>query len=136
MGAKPRIAILFTGYSAFLLLVVVAFVRGLLSPRAVGVVGILAMIGFSVLTSIVFKKHPLSAVMSPSKPIDAITRRQRIRAIRNCKLLVLVMVLCLLYGLLQFDKASLFPELVGIIVNLCITTSLIYIIVRLQRSLR
>lgn len=94
------------------------------------------MIGFTVITSIVFKKHPLSTVMSPGKPIDAITRRQRIRAIRNCKLLVLVLVLCLLYGLLQFDKAFPFPDLVGIIINLCFMAGLICVIVRLQRSLR
>jgi hypothetical protein len=138
MGAK-RIAILCAGYSAFLLLLVVAFARGLLSPRALGVVGLLGMIGFALIFFTVFKngaKRAASVVVSPSAPLDATTRRQRIRTIRSCKLLVLVLVLSLLYGLLQVGKASLFPELAGIIVNLCITTSLIYVIVRLQRSLR
>jgi len=90
MGAK-RIAILCAGYSAFLLLVVVAFVRKLLSPQALGVVGLLGMIGFAIITYIVLKKQPLSTVvMSPSKPLDAITRRKRIRAIRSCKLFAFV----------------------------------------------
>jgi hypothetical protein len=138
MGAK-RIAILCASYSAFLLLVVVAFVRGLLSPRALGVVGLFGMVAFALVFFIAFKrrsKRAASIVVSPSAPLDASGRKKRVRTIRYCKVLVVVLVFILLNGLREIGRGPLFPQMIGATVNLGITTYLVWLIVRLRRSLR
>jgi hypothetical protein len=119
-----------------MVLLALAFSRGLLSPRGLGI-AILALGVAAGIWAVLIVKKSAKEFKEPSGPsglsIDAVTRKRRLLGIRVGKIAIVVLALLLIFGLLQ--GGPLLPLLVGAIVNLCIMGAVIQVVVRLQRSL-
>jgi hypothetical protein len=123
------------------LLLVREHIVGTLSPR--GFAAALALLGLASCLVVVFglfmlgrKRAAQSQEATAVVPLDPATRKQRIFFIRVWKGMIALLVLGLVTGL---DRARGFPvweTLVVVAMNLAMTASLIWVVVRLQRSLR
>lgn len=65
---------------------------------------------------------------------DEATRKRRLLAIRCGKAMIVLMVIALVTGLIR--GGPFLPVMVGVIMNICITASLMWWIDRLQKSLQ
>jgi uncharacterized membrane protein len=69
-------------------------------------------------------------------PLDPVTRKQRMFFIKLWKLMIALSILGLVTGLSRAREMNLWVTLGSVAINLAITASLIWAVVRLQRSLK
>jgi hypothetical protein len=72
----------------------------------------------------------------PDEPTDEPMRQRQVRQIKRAKIGIVVLVLLLLNGLRMFRAEPLFPQLVGITVNLCMIAGLVCLVVRLRKQMQ
>lgn len=116
-----------------MVLLALAFSRGLLPPRGLGIAILALGVAAGIWAVLIVKKSAKEFKGPSGLSIDAVTRKRRLLGIRVGKIAIVVLALLLIFGLLQ--GGPLFPLLVGAIVNLCIMGAVIQVVVRLQRSL-
>jgi hypothetical protein len=126
----------FACFVSVVLLLIHEYKAGSLSPRGFGTAcGLL--IGASYLVAVLgMVKGAAQSPVAAVAPLDPATRKQRTMAIKVWKGMIVLLVLGLVTGV---GKARDFPVWeMGVIVamNLTMTTSLIWVVVRLQRSLK
>lgn len=119
------------------LLLVHEYSVGYLSPRGFGVAGGL-LIGASFLVAVfgMVKGAAQSLEATAAAPLDPATRKQRTFAIQVWKLIIALLVLGLVSGLSKARDFPVWETLVLVAMNLAMTASLIWVVVRLQRSLK
>ncbi len=119
------------------LLLVHEYSVGYLSSRGFGVAGGL-LIGASSLVAVsgMVKQTAQSLEATPAAPLDPATRKQRVFAIQVWKLIIALLVLGLVSGLSKARDFPVWETLVLVATNLAMTASLIWVVVRLQRSLK
>ena len=69
-------------------------------------------------------------------PVDDSTRRRYSRQIRIAKIAIVVLVALLLNGLRRFESGPVGPQLVGIAVNLAMIASLVWVVLRLRKTIQ
>lgn len=82
------------------------------------------------------KQTAQSLEATPAAPLDPATRKQRVFAIQVWKLIIALLVLGLVSGLSKARDFPVWETLVLVATNLAMTASLIWVVVRLQRSLK
>jgi hypothetical protein len=113
-------------------LLVLAFSRGFLSPRGLGIALLIMCVAIGSVA--IIKKSAKEFAILPGTSIDdTTTRKRRLLGIRAGKAMIALLALTLVLGL--FRGGPLAPVLVGIAVNLAMMLSLIWWVLRLQRSL-
>lgn len=127
--------LLFSAYSVgAMTLLVLAFSRGFLSPRGLGIALLIMCIAIgSVAVAIIKKSAKEFAILLGTSIDETTTRKRRLLGIRAGKAMIALLALTLVLGL--FRGGPLAPVLVGIAVNLAMMLSLIWWVLRLQRSL-
>jgi hypothetical protein len=68
-------------------------------------------------------------------PINEATRKRRVLGIRVGQLAIVVLFVLLLNGLREIGRVPTLPVLVGAGINLCIIAAVVWVIVRLQKTL-
>lgn len=131
-------AILFSAcFIAVWLLVIHEFIVGSLSPRGVGIAGGF-LIGVSYLVFVlgIVKRTAQSLKETPAVPLDPATREQRMVTIRAWKLVIALLVLGLVTGLGKMARElPVWETMVLVAINLGLTGSIVWVVVRLRRSL-
>jgi hypothetical protein len=92
-------------------------VEHVLQPRMLGILGLANFIGSFLILWAALKRAPI--------PDRDITREQRIRAVKNSKLLIAIYVFALINGLLHIRDFPVIGIVVGIAVNVLILIALI-----------
>ena len=109
--------------------------RGLLSPRALAIALLVVFACFGGGWVFIARKAPKELTgtpESPLSPIDEATRKRRLLAIRAGKGMIALLVMSLIIGL--FRGGPFLPVAVGVVMNLAITASVIWWVMRLERS--
>jgi len=121
------------------LLITLAFIRGFLSPRALGIALLLLVLTEAALfVRIVRKVDNRSRLQPDPHCTDDAERKRRLLYIRLGKLVILFLFLFLLLinGLFKLRDGPLMPLLVGIAINILATFAVARTVMRLQSSLK
>jgi len=141
---RTKFLLWMVSFSCLLFLLVMAFLKGILSLRGFGIAGIFISVSGAIALMLIFQsiqksvKEYRNELGSPDGALDADERERSKRQIRVLKRAIGFMVFALIYGLLETkDYADFFfPRLIGAAVNLCITGWLIHTLVRAQKNLK
>jgi hypothetical protein len=131
-----RLLLLFVCSMGIVILLAREFSHGVLSSHAFEVGLLIVAVGMGVSAMVIVTKtaKELRGVTGPpGTALDEITRRRRLLGIRAGKAMIALLTIALVFGL--FRGGPLVPVLVGIAMNLVMMLSLIWWVVRLQRSL-
>ena len=113
------------------------FSRGVISPRALGVIALILSIAIFVWSVRIVKRSAPESSLSPSlqgsSDSDIQTRKRRLLRIRQCEIAIAILALLLVFGILK--GGPLLPVLVGASFNLCLMVVLIRVVMRLKKSL-
>jgi len=136
-SAIKRSVLQFAAASAVVLLVVAREeVVGALSPRALGIVGILLWVGGFVFLTLRFRainRNFKSADQPALDSSDPAIRKKVMRSIRVLRVGLIMMPVFLIYGLSATSGEPVFPRITGAVINLFITWS-IYRALRAERT--
>jgi uncharacterized membrane protein len=136
-SAIKKSVLQFAVASAVVLLVVAREeVAGALSPRTLGIVGILLWVGgfaFLVLRFRAINRKYKSTEQPVLEPGDPTARKKIVRSIRSLKLGLIMMPVALVIGLLATIGEPILPRITGAVMNLLITWTL-YKAIRAQKS--
>lgn len=123
--------------SAVVLLVVAREeVVGALSPRALGIVGLLLWVGgfvFLTLRLRAINRNFKSADQPALDSSDPAVRKKIMRSIRILRVGIVMMPVFLIYGLSVTTGEPLFPRITGAVINICMTWSF-YHALRIERA--
>ena len=114
------------------------FANGILSPRGLGIALLTVCVAVGIGVVIVTRKTAaeLSETSEPlGIPINEATRKRRVLGIRVGQLAIVVLFVLLLNGLREIGRVPTLPVLVGAGINLCIIAAVVWVIVRLQKTL-
>jgi hypothetical protein len=125
-----KLVLLFTlCYSVVLMIFVGAFMLKILSPRGFGIAGLLSMIvGTAVLTLLMRKARQKFPATLASQELDPDSRKRLRRSLRITKTYIAFLVFALIYGTWSTRGGPLWPRLVGIAINLCLTAALVNVV--------
>ena len=111
-------------YAVVLLLVVREEVVGALSPKGLGVAGLLLMVGGSVFLASRFRainRTYKSAEQPALVSGDPVVHQKLVRSIRSLRVGLFMMPTVLIYALFATKGESVFPRITGAVMNLLIT---------------
>jgi hypothetical protein len=131
-----RLLLLLVCSMGMLILLAREFSHGVLSSRwfEVGLLMVAAGMGVSAMVIVTKTANGLRGIAGPpGTTVDEVTRRRRLLGIRAGKAMIALLAIALVFGL--FRGGPLVPVLAGIAMNLAMMLSLIWWVVRLQRSL-
>jgi uncharacterized membrane protein len=136
-SAIKKSVLQFVVASAVVLLVVAREeVVGALSPRTLGIVGILLWVGGFAFLALRFRainRNYKSAEQPALEPGDPTARKKIVRSIRSLKLGLVMMPTSLVLGLLATIGEPVFPRITGAVINVLITWTL-YKAFRIQKA--
>ena len=124
-------------YAVVLITLVSAFMLKILSPRGLGIAGLISMAaGTIVLTGFIRKGQKRFPVASPSQELNSDARKRLMGSIRSMKAYIALLVFALIYGLWSTRGGPMWPRLAGVIVNLCMTAALVSAVRKGERKLK
>jgi hypothetical protein len=119
------------------LLITLAFIRGFLSPRALGIALLLLVLTEAALFVRIVRKVANRSRLQPDPHCtDDAERKRRLLYIRLGKLVILFLFLLLINGLFKLRDGPLMPLLVGIAINILAIFAVARTVMRLQSSLK
>jgi hypothetical protein len=125
------------------LVLVHEFITKSLSPRGLGIAMILLIIasglGIIVAFGLIRSSNKVNVNSSETAQPSILSQRAQrrgVNAIRAAKILVVILLLGLLNGLRLIGRVPPWALLVGVTINLLLTTSIIWIIVKSQKRLK
>lgn len=128
------------GFICALLGVVLAFSKGFVSPRWLGIVLLLLCIGGVIALFAVSRRFATAEVFNAapvaSNTTDPTVRKRRLFLIRFYQAWIVLLVVCLVSALGKAGSVPIAPLAVGVVVNLSIVAACLLMVKRLQRSLR
>jgi hypothetical protein len=118
-------------------LLTVAFSRGLLSPRGLGIALLTLCIAIGSAAVLIIKKPAKEFAVSPGPhgTIDAVTRKRLLWRLRMAKTRIVIMGIALVLGLTQIRDFPVLALLVGLALNLLITAQSVQTVMRLKKIL-
>jgi hypothetical protein len=122
----------------FLVAVVVSYLAGELSPRALGFFLVIGMASSTiVLTTILMRsrKHLSGAAKEPASPLGE-QRRETVRKIRRYKLSIAFMLVTLVAAIYVTRHDALWPRITGSLLNIGLTYSLFRALRTEQRKIK
>jgi hypothetical protein len=131
-----RLLLLFVCSMGMVILLAREFSHGVLSSHwfEVGLLIVAAAMGVSAMVIVTRTTKEHRGITGPAgTALDEVTRRRRLLGIRAGKAMIALLATTLVFGL--FRGGPLVPVLAGIVMNLAMMLSLIWWVVRLQRSL-
>lgn len=130
---QKRFVFLIIGGMCTLVFIAIVNAKGFIPPRALAIV-LLAYCAlfFIALKWFVFPRKPSEISADTVATVQAHNNRRK-ASIKNLKIMVAVLVLLLLNGLRYVGIFPLWALGIAIAINLCLTATLIRIIVRLQK---
>ncbi len=141
MKTIVKLTLLFSAcFMGVMLLLAHEFSVHSLSPRGLGIALALLSVGgvliFALLLLVFVRKRAVPSLdITAALPLDPATRKQRIFFIRFCKGWIALLVLCLVVGLGRATRSTLGPTLVDVFMNLATTFALVWVVVRMQKTL-
>jgi archaellum biogenesis protein FlaJ (TadC family) len=133
-----RFTVIFSGcFLGASLLITLAFIRGLLSPRGLGIaLLVLVLTEAALFVRMVRRVASRSRLHHDPHSADDAERKRRLLYIRLGKLALLLLFLLLINGLFKLRDGPLMPLLVGIAMNVLVTFAVARTVMRLQSSLK
>ena len=130
-------------FMSVVLVLVHEFITKSLSPRGLGIAMILLIIasglGIIVAFGLIRSSNKVNVNSSETAQPSILSQRAQrrgVNAIRAAKILVVILLLGLLNGLRLIGRVPPWALLVGVTINLLLTTSIIWIIVKSQKRLK
>lgn len=120
-----RLLLLSLCFCGVIILLTREFSQGALSPRSFGFTILMVAIGTGAWAVLIFKfsAQECSAALGPTNvPLDVDARKSLRRGIWGAKFLLVLLVLGLVVGLTSADDAPWWVTLIGVTVNLGLTT--------------
>lgn len=128
--------------TAWLIAMVLLFVKGVLSPREFGVAGLIMWVGgFAAFYALIKSRQRADKDLRAKQiasgvPAEAIDRDRYIKNIRAMKRLIALFVVLFIYGTLESRGAPLLPRAAGASVDLLILAGCARSLIRSQRRLK